>query len=114
MTDPIYFYSKAEAWRELSLAHAALGDDAACDAAHARAEKLAPESARLSEVAGALANEQFSAAESSLIGMLEIVLAEFEPPRFPIHAVFPPSGLAPANTRLFADLLAERLKHERL
>jgi DNA-binding transcriptional LysR family regulator len=47
-------------------------------------------------------------------GMLEIVLAEFETPRFPIHAVFPPSGMAPAKTRLFADLLAERLKGERL
>ncbi|HEX9330067.1 MAG TPA: substrate binding domain-containing protein, partial [Reyranella sp.] len=47
-------------------------------------------------------------------GALEIVLAEFETPRFPIQAVFPPSGMAPAKTRLFADLLAERLKHERL
>jgi DNA-binding transcriptional LysR family regulator len=47
-------------------------------------------------------------------GVLEIVLAEFEAPRFPIHAVFPPSGMAPAKTRLFADILAERLKYERL
>jgi DNA-binding transcriptional LysR family regulator len=47
-------------------------------------------------------------------GALEIVLTEFETPRFPIHAVFPPSRMAPAKTRLFADLLAERLKHERL
>ena len=47
-------------------------------------------------------------------GALEIVLEEFETPRFPIQAVFPPSGMAPAKTRLFADLLAERLKHERL
>ena len=47
-------------------------------------------------------------------GALEIVLAAFETPRFPIHAVFPPSGMAPAKTRLFADLLAERLKGERL
>lgn len=47
-------------------------------------------------------------------GALEIVLAEFETPRFPIHAVFPPSRMAPAKTRLFADILAERLKHERL
>ena len=47
-------------------------------------------------------------------GELEIVLAEFETPRFPIHAVFPPSGMPPAKTRLFADLLAGRLKHERL
>jgi DNA-binding transcriptional LysR family regulator len=47
-------------------------------------------------------------------GALEIVLEDFETPRIPIHAVFPPSGLPPAKTRLFADLLAERLKHERL
>jgi len=47
-------------------------------------------------------------------GALEIVLEDFEAPRIPIHAVFPPSGMPPAKTRLFADLLAERLKHERL
>lgn len=47
-------------------------------------------------------------------GALEIVLPAFETPRFPIHAVFPPSGMAPAKTRLFADLLAQRLKGERL
>jgi DNA-binding transcriptional LysR family regulator len=45
---------------------------------------------------------------------LEIVLEDFEAPRIPIHAVFPPSGMPPAKTRLFADALAERLKHERL
>jgi len=47
-------------------------------------------------------------------GALEIVLEDFEAPRFPIHAVFPPSGMPPAKTRLFADLLADRLKRERL
>ena len=47
-------------------------------------------------------------------GALEIVLEDFEPPRIPIHVVFPPSGMPPAKTHLFADLLAERLKHERL
>jgi DNA-binding transcriptional LysR family regulator len=47
-------------------------------------------------------------------GAVEIVLQNFETPRFPIHAVFPPSGMPPAKTRLFTDLLAERLKHERL
>lgn len=61
----------AEAWRELSLAHAARGDDAACDAAYARSEKLSPESARLAEAAGAIAGEQFSAAEASLSRTLE-------------------------------------------
>jgi DNA-binding transcriptional LysR family regulator len=45
---------------------------------------------------------------------LEIILDDFEMPRIPIHAVFPPSGLPPAKTRLFVDLLADRLKHERL
>lgn len=47
-------------------------------------------------------------------GALEIVLAEFEAPRMPVHAVFPPSATPPAKTRLFVDLLAERLKRERL
>jgi DNA-binding transcriptional LysR family regulator len=47
-------------------------------------------------------------------GTLEIVLEDFEAPRIPIQAVLSPSGMAPAKTRLFADLLAERLKHERL
>ena len=45
---------------------------------------------------------------------VEIVLEEFEAPRTPIHAVFPPSGMPAAKTRLFADQLATRLKHERL
>jgi len=47
-------------------------------------------------------------------GALEIVLEAFEAPRFPIHAVVPPSGMPPAKTRLFLDTLAERLKRERL
>lgn len=47
-------------------------------------------------------------------GALGIVLEDFETPRMPIHAVSPPSGMRPAKTRLFTDLLAERLKHERL
>ena len=47
-------------------------------------------------------------------GALKIVLEDFEGPRMPVHAVFPPSGMPPAKTRLFADLLAERLKRERL
>jgi DNA-binding transcriptional LysR family regulator len=47
-------------------------------------------------------------------GALEILLEEFEAPRIPIQAVFPPSGMPPAKTRLFADLLSERLKRERL
>ena len=39
----------AEAWRELSLLHAARGDTVACDAAYARFSRLAPEGARLGE-----------------------------------------------------------------
>ena len=47
-------------------------------------------------------------------GALEIVLEDFEAPRMPVQLVFPPSRMLPAKTRLFADLIAERLKHERL
>lgn len=47
-------------------------------------------------------------------GALEIVLEKFEAPRMPIHAVFPPSAMRPAKTRLFTELLAERLARERL
>jgi DNA-binding transcriptional LysR family regulator len=47
-------------------------------------------------------------------GALEIVLEKFEPPRMPIHAVFPPSAMPPAKTRLFTDMLAQRLARERL
>lgn len=47
-------------------------------------------------------------------GALEIVLADFEAPRMPVYAVVPPSSAPPAKTRLFLDLLAERLKRERL
>jgi DNA-binding transcriptional LysR family regulator len=47
-------------------------------------------------------------------GALKIVLEDFEAPRMPVHAVFPPSGMPPAKTRLFAELLAERMKRERL
>jgi hypothetical protein len=43
-----------------------------------------------------------------------VLLEAFEAPRIPIHAVFPPSGMIPAKTRLFAALLAEELKGERL
>lgn len=47
-------------------------------------------------------------------GALEVVLEKFEAPTMPVHAVFPPSAMAPAKTRLFTDLLAERLAGERL
>ena len=50
----------AEAWRELSLLHAARGDTAACDAAYAHFERLAPAGTRLAEAAAALANERLA------------------------------------------------------
>ncbi len=56
----------AEAWRELSLLHAARGDTAACDAAYARFERLAPEGSRLTEAAAALATERLTTAEELL------------------------------------------------
>jgi len=56
----------AEGWRELSLLHAARGDAAACDAAYAHFEKLAPEEQRLGEAAAALASERLDAAEALL------------------------------------------------
>lgn len=47
-------------------------------------------------------------------GAVEVILEEFEAARIPIHAVWPPSKIPLAKTRLFADFLAARLKHERL
>jgi DNA-binding transcriptional LysR family regulator len=47
-------------------------------------------------------------------GAVEIVLAEYEADRLPVHAVWPSSKLVPAATRAFVDLLAARLKHARL
>jgi DNA-binding transcriptional LysR family regulator len=47
-------------------------------------------------------------------GDLEIILEEFEAAKFPIHAVWPPSKLPLAKTRLFTEFLAARLKRERL
>ncbi len=61
----------AQAWRELSLLHAAQGDTAACDAAYARFERLAPEGTRLAEAALALANERLASAEEMLKRALE-------------------------------------------
>lgn len=56
----------AEAWQELSLLHAARGDTAACDAAYAHYERLAPADSRLREPAAALANERLTTAEDLL------------------------------------------------
>jgi DNA-binding transcriptional LysR family regulator len=42
-------------------------------------------------------------------GDVELLLARFEPPSVPIHAVWPATKLLPARTRLFVDFLAARL-----
>lgn len=46
-------------------------------------------------------------------GRLETVLAEFEPPPSPLHAVFPPGQHLPPKVRAFVDLLASRLDTNR-
>ncbi|HTV70886.1 MAG TPA: LysR family transcriptional regulator [Rhizobiaceae bacterium] len=47
-------------------------------------------------------------------GELELILADFEPPPVPIHAVWQGGRLMPAKTRLFIDMLADHLKTARL
>jgi len=47
-------------------------------------------------------------------GLVELILEEFEAPRLPINAVFPPTRMPIAKTRAFIDLLAERLQNQRL
>ena len=56
----------AEAWRELASLHAARGDDKNCDLAYANYGRLAPPEHHLSEVAAALENRRFRAAEELL------------------------------------------------
>ncbi len=46
-------------------------------------------------------------------GRLEPVLADFEPPPSPLHAVFPPGQHLPPKVRAFVDLLASRLDTSR-
>jgi len=60
-----------EAWRELSLVHAAQGESAACDAAYARFASLAAEDPLIREAASALASERFATAERLLKRVLE-------------------------------------------
>ncbi len=43
-------------------------------------------------------------------GAVEILLAPFEPPAVPVHAVWPASRVTPAATRLLVAFLAERLR----
>lgn len=47
-------------------------------------------------------------------GVVEVVLEDFEADRLPIQIVLPPTRTLPTKTRLFVDLLAARLKDERL
>ena len=47
-------------------------------------------------------------------GKLELALTRFEPPPVPIHVVWPATNVLAAKTQLFVDLLAARLKVERL
>ena len=56
----------AEGWRELSLLHAARDDAAACDAAYARFEKLAPVEAWFEECATEFGNGRLDAAAAVL------------------------------------------------
>jgi DNA-binding transcriptional LysR family regulator len=47
-------------------------------------------------------------------GVVELVLTRFEPPRVPVHAVWPTTRLLPAKTQSFLNYFAARLKAERL
>ncbi|WP_247437194.1 substrate binding domain-containing protein [Bradyrhizobium sp. 139] len=47
-------------------------------------------------------------------GLIELVLEEFEVSKLPIHAVFRPTRMPVAKTRAFIDVLADRLRNERL
>lgn len=47
-------------------------------------------------------------------GRLEVVLADYEPPRLPLQALWAPSRRLPARTRLFVEFLAARLAEEAL
>jgi DNA-binding transcriptional LysR family regulator len=47
-------------------------------------------------------------------GQLQRVLAEFEPPRTPVHAVFPTQGAPPNKVRSFVEYLAERYREKRV
>ncbi|MGF6229150.1 DNA-binding transcriptional LysR family regulator [Inquilinus ginsengisoli] len=47
-------------------------------------------------------------------GAVEVVLEAFEAARLPVHAVWPPTKILAAKTRLFVDALARRLKREEL
>jgi DNA-binding transcriptional LysR family regulator len=46
-------------------------------------------------------------------GVVELALEPFEPPRLPMHAVWPATRLLPAKTKLFIEFFAARMKKER-
>ena len=113
----------AEGWRELSLLHAARGDTAACDAAYARFEKLAPEETRLSEAAAALGSERLDAAEALLkrtlanspedvaaLRMLAAAAAAREEYREAVRLLDESLRLAPGYSRARLDLV--RVLHQ--
>jgi predicted Zn-dependent protease len=56
----------AEAWRELAILHARLGDTGACDIAYAHFTRLASPEQHLAEAHAALANHRLGAAEALL------------------------------------------------
>lgn len=47
-------------------------------------------------------------------GLIDVILEEFEVPKLPIHAVFAPTRMPVAKTRALIDVLADRLRNERL
>jgi DNA-binding transcriptional LysR family regulator len=47
-------------------------------------------------------------------GQVELILVDYEPPPVPIHLMWQGGKLMPARTRLFIDVLADRLKNARL
>jgi DNA-binding transcriptional LysR family regulator len=48
------------------------------------------------------------------VGAAQIILEDFEDSKVPIHAIWPSSKVPSPKTRLFVDMLAARLKQERL
>jgi DNA-binding transcriptional LysR family regulator len=47
-------------------------------------------------------------------GSVELLLTSFEPSPVPVHAVWPATRILPSKVKLFVDLLADRLKREKI
>jgi DNA-binding transcriptional LysR family regulator len=47
-------------------------------------------------------------------GSVELLLTRFEPSPVPVHAVWPATRILPSKVKLFVDLLADRLKREKI